>query len=85
MLPRVTEAPFNGPYADLEALLRKRLEVIADHALRDRDPAAHLDALREVSLAIAAAAEAVPALPPRLGHFLERCSYEKALEFIERD
>ena len=36
---------------DLAALLRRRKETIADHAFRDRDPAAHLEALKAVSLA----------------------------------
>ena len=40
---------------DLAALLRRRLEVIADHAWRDRDPDAHLEALKSVSLEISTA------------------------------
>ena len=70
-------------YSQLASLLRRRLAVIADHEWRDRDPTAHLDALREVSLAIGEVAKTQSELPPRLAHFLERCSYDKALDFIE--
>ena len=70
-------------FASLQAALRKRLDIVADHELRDRDPAAHLEAIkaahRELETQIAA-------LPPgtdtRLLHFLERQSYEKAVAFL---
>ncbi len=72
--------------AALADLLRKRREVIADHELRDRDAAAHLQALRQVSEEIMALeAELAPELPPRLAHFLQNCSYDKALHWIESD
>ena len=69
--------------APLEAALRRRLDIVADHALRDRDPKEHLEALkaahRELELQIAS----LPAgTDPRLLHFLERQSYEKALAFL---
>ena len=72
----------------LEALaqaLRVRLEVIADHELRDRDTAAHLKKLQTASEAIEACAEALPrgTVNPRLRHYLEGRSYNKALEWIE--
>ena len=68
----------------LAALLRERLAVIADHALRDRDPAAHLEKLKQVSEAILAQQQELrPLMPPRLAHFMEQCSYEKALALIE--
>lgn len=67
----------------LELALRKRLDVVADHALRDRDPAAHLEALkaahRELEFQVAALP---PDTDPRLLHFLERQSYEKAVAFL---
>ena len=70
--------------SELAALLRRRLEVIADHAWRDRDPEAHLAALAEVSGAIDRwHREHAAQLPPRLRHFLEGASYEKALAWIE--
>ena len=68
----------------LADLLRARLDVIADHAWRDRDPSGHLERLREVSEAIMAQHAALrPHLTPRLAHFMDRCSYDKALALIE--
>lgn len=73
----------NDP-ARLAQLLRERLAIIADHSLRDREPAAHLEKLKDVSLAISSLAkELAPTLPPRLNHFMERASYDKALAFLE--
>jgi hypothetical protein len=72
----------NDP-ARLAQLLRERLAIIADHSLRDSDPAAHLGKLKDVSLAISSLAkELAPTLPPRLNHFMERASYDKALAFL---
>jgi hypothetical protein len=69
--------------AELEASLQERRRVIADHGWRDRDPEAHLAALREVSEKIERLSnEAGPVAPPRLRHFLENCSYDKALAFL---
>ena len=71
-------------YTQLAELLRERRAVIGDHAFRDADPAAHLEALKRVSEAIAAEHKALSAtLPPMLAHCLERCSFDKALAFIE--
>ena len=68
----------------LAELLRRRIEVIADHAFRDHDPAAHLEALKAVSEEIAAAHSGLRGqLPPRLEHFMSGCSYDKALAFLE--
>ncbi|MCU0796285.1 MAG: hypothetical protein MUF31_10160 [Akkermansiaceae bacterium] len=70
--------------ATLRSLLRHRLDLIADHAFRDRDPAAHLDALRTVSEEITAWQETHRhEIPRRLDHFLTSCSYEKALRFVD--
>ena len=69
--------------AELEASLRERRRVIADHDWRDRDPEAHLAALRGVSEKIAAVTERLgPVASPRLRHFLDNCSYDKALAFL---
>lgn len=66
--------------AVLAGLLRERRAVIADHAWRDANAEAHLAALREVSEKITAcAAELGQAAPARLRHFLDSCSYDKAL------
>lgn len=71
---------------ELAQLLRKRLEVISDHAFRDRDPDAHLNALKEVSESIVALHATLRddgQLTPRLEHFLANCSFDKALALIE--
>lgn len=69
---------------DLAALLRRRKETIADHAFRDRDPAAHLEALRSVSEEILAWHQAHRGeLPARLEHFLTNCSFDKALVYLD--
>ena len=68
----------------LADLLRQRLQIIADHALRDADPEKHLQALREVSESIDRLRTTLHAeLPPRLRHFLEQSSYQKALAYLE--
>ena len=71
-------------HAELADLLRRRLEVIADHDFRDRDSAAHLGALKSISLEIDAwHASRRGTLPARLEHFLESRSFDKALRFLE--
>lgn len=73
-------------HPDLAALLRQRKATIADHAFRDRDPAAHLEALKSVSEEITTWHVARRGtLPPRLEHFLGGCSFDKALQFLESD
>ncbi len=69
--------------AELEVALRERRRVIADHAWRDRDPEDHLAALRSVSERIGDVAQRLgSAAPPRLRHFLDNCSYDKALALV---
>lgn len=71
-------------HTELIKLLRRREEVIADHAWRDRDAAGHLDALRQVSEAITAWAAAHSGrLDPRLRHFLQQASFSKARVYLE--
>ncbi|OYV05164.1 MAG: hypothetical protein CFE26_13015 [Verrucomicrobiales bacterium VVV1] len=68
---------------ELATLLQRRLDVIADHAWRDRDPSAHLQALADVSGEISEwTKEHRSELDPRLRHFLANASYAKALDFI---
>ncbi len=68
----------------LAGLLRRRLDLIADHAWRDRDPDGHLGALRSVSEEIGQLHRSLAGtLPPRLEHFLANCSFDKALNFLE--
>lgn len=67
----------------LKELLERRLRVIADHDLRARDAAAHLEQLKEASLQLTAEQERLTAvLPPQLRHFLTQASYSKALDWI---
>ena len=70
----------------LAETLRERLAVIADHGHRDRDAAAHLQRLMDVAARIDAYVALLPSdsLDPRLQHFLEGRSYDKALAWIER-
>lgn len=68
----------------LRTLLQRRIDLIADHAFRDRDPAAHLEALKAVSEELSAEHQRLrPQLPPRLNHFLTQSSFSKALEYLD--
>ena len=69
----------------LAKALHERLNVIADHELRDRDAAAHLQKLQEASEAIdrCVASLSQVNLDPKFRHYLERHSYDKALAWIE--
>ena len=69
--------------ADLAQALRERLAVIRDEASR-RDHAKHIDRLRAVSEKIDKLQTALPQpVDPRLKHYLERKSYDKALARLE--
>ena len=71
-------------YSDLTATLHLRRELIANHEMRNNDPAAHLEALKRVSEQILEIQNALPASTDnRLAHYLERCSYDKALALLE--
>jgi len=68
---------------ELAAALRERRLVIADDLSR-RTGEQHLRRLEEISRRIERLAAALPRpAPPQLEHYLERCSYDKALEFLE--
>ena len=72
------------PMHDIAELLRERLCIISDGALRKKNPEAHLKALQKVSEAIVKRHEELkPELPARLNHFLTQCSFQKALEYLE--
>ena len=72
-----------NPISDLAAALRERLAVIGDENSR-RDPEKHLARLRAVSERIDNLAAALPKpIDPQLAHFLQRKSYDKALEYLE--
>ena len=70
--------------SDLAAALRERLEIIRDEESR-RDVPNHMAKLQAVSERIDAAQRALPpGANPRLKHFLENRSYDKALQFLEQ-
>jgi hypothetical protein len=69
--------------ADLAQALRERLAVIHDDQGR-RNEAKHIARLRAVSEKIDKLQAALPQpVDPRLAHYLQRRSYDKALEFLE--
>lgn len=69
--------------ADLTEALRERLAVIRDEESR-RDEAKHIARLRAVSEKIDRLQESLsPSADPRLKHFLDRKSYDKALQYLE--
>ena len=68
--------------ADLAQALRERLAVIRDEESRS-DQAKHIDRLRAASETIDRLQESLPpSIDPRLKHYLERKSYDKALELL---
>ena len=70
--------------SELTDLLRRRVAIIADHAWRDREPAEHLEALKEVSLQISEwTACHRTSVDPQLRHYLANASYQKALAHLE--
>ena len=69
--------------AHLAQALRERLAVIRDEESR-RHYAKHVDRLRVVSAKIDRLQESLPpSIDPRLKHYLDRKSYDKALECLE--
>ncbi len=69
--------------ADLAEALRERLAVIRDEESRG-DEAKHIARLRAVSEKIDRLQESLPlSADPRLKHFLDRKSYDKALQYLE--
>ena len=69
--------------ADLKEALRERLAIIQDEESR-RDVNTHIARLRAVSEKIDKLQEALPQpVEPRLAHYLQRKSYDKALEYLE--
>jgi hypothetical protein len=68
---------------DLIAALRERLAIIGDEASR-RDERSHVERLRAVAEKIDKLQAALPRpIDPQLAHYLQRRSYDKALEFLE--
>lgn len=72
------------PFQALASALRERLAVISDREFYQRDAAGHLAKLQEVSERIVAIqGQLPPSIDPQLAHYLQRCSYDKALAFLE--
>lgn len=68
---------------DLAQALRERIAIIHDEESR-RDEAKHMARLRAVSEKIDRLQVILPQpVDPRLVHYLQRKSYDKALEFLE--
>lgn len=68
---------------ELAEALRERLAIIGDEESR-RDPIQHTKRLQAVSEKIVWIEHQLPAtIDPQLRHFLERKSYNKALELLE--
>jgi hypothetical protein len=68
---------------ELAEALRERLRIVSDESSR-RNPDQHMARLHEISDRIESLAAALPQpIPPRLAHFLDRRSYDKALNFLE--
>lgn len=68
----------------LHAAVKARLDLVADHAFRDRDPATHLAALKSAAARLDAEMSHLPAeIDPTLRHYLERQSYTKALACLD--
>jgi len=82
--PKAFASPNHFGVADLKEALRERLTIIHDEASR-RDEEAHIARLRVISEKIDKLAAVLPRpIDPRLAHYLQRRSYDKALEFLEQ-
>ena len=78
-----TTSSASSIHHELARALRERLAVIADRAAYERDPQSHLQQLQAVSERIVTLSRQLPPpVDPRLAHYLERCSYDKALAFL---
>jgi hypothetical protein len=78
------QAAESNALANLREALRERLAIIRDEESR-RDEEKHTERLRAISEKIDRLQEALPRpIDPRLAHYLQRRSYDKALEFLEQ-
>ena len=76
----------NAQREELIELLEKRLSIISDTHLRESNPELQLRELQSVSEGIVAFHRANrDAIPVRLNHFLENCSFEKALAWAREE
>ena len=68
----------------LAAALRERVAAIADSEHYQRDSAGHLERLKSIAATIGSLQEQLPSdIDPQLAHYLQRCSFDKALAFLE--
>ena len=68
----------------LHAAVKARLEIVADHAFRDRDVAAHLEALKSAAATLDGLVAGLPPdTDPNLRLYLKGQSYMKALAWLE--
>jgi hypothetical protein len=69
-------------FINLAAALRERLAIVRDEESR-RDHEKHMARLRAISEKVDILAAALPKpIDPQLAHFLQRQSYDKALELL---
>ncbi len=81
--PKAFASPDHFGVANLKEALRERLAVIRDEQSR-RDEPKHIARLRAISEKIDQLQAALPKpVDPRLTHYLDRKSYDKALEYLE--
>jgi hypothetical protein len=72
-----------NPTSELVSALRERLAIIQDADSR-RNADKHIERLRAISEKIDNLAAALPKpIDPQLAHFLQRKSYDKALEYLK--
>jgi hypothetical protein len=73
----------NDAETDLANALRERIAIIRDEESR-RDSDSHMGRLKAISEKIETLAASLPRpVDPRLAHYLERRSYDKALEALK--
>jgi hypothetical protein len=78
------QPPMENAIIDLREALRERLAIIQDQESR-RDEEAHIARLRVISEKIDKLQASLPRpIDPQLAHYLQRRSYDKALEFLEQ-
>ncbi len=66
-------------YTKLKTLLERRLEIISNTQLRDKDPAEQLRQLQSVSEDITKWTDETKVIPQRLNHFLKQSILNKSL------
>ena len=78
------ESAESNALLSLRDALRERLTIIHDEESR-ADEAKHIERLRAVSEKIDKLQAALPRpIDPQLAHYLQRKSYDKALQFLEK-